>query len=90
MKPYKAFKKELLRNRKTKAAYDKLGPEFALIETIIAQRNKRGLTQAELAKKMGTKQSAISRLERGTANPSVAFLRKLAHALGTELHISFS
>jgi len=90
MKKYAAVKKELLRNKKVAAAYKELGPEFELIQMIIEKRLKQGLTQAQLARKLGTKQSAISRLERGTVNPSLAFLQKLAKALKTELRISFS
>ncbi|MFH1968319.1 MAG: helix-turn-helix transcriptional regulator [bacterium] len=89
MKTYKELKKKWLKNRKIKKAYDELGPEFELIEMIIERRIKQGLTQAELAKKIGTKQSAISRLERGTYNPTVAFLKNLAEALDVELRISF-
>ncbi len=90
MKSYKTLKDQLLKNRKIEKAYNELGPEFELIEMIIEKRIEKGYTQAELAKKIGTKQSAISRLERGTYNPTVAFLRHLAKALGTDLHISFS
>lgn len=72
-----------------KAAYDALQPEFATIEAIFEARMKRGLTQKELARKMGTKQSVISRVESGKANPSIAFLQKLASALGTRLEIRF-
>ncbi len=90
MKSYKTIKKQLLKDKKVKKAYNELGPEFELIKIIIEKRIEQGLTQAELAKKIGTKQSAISRLERGTYNPSVAFLRNLAKALNTELYISFS
>lgn len=90
MKSYTTIKKELLRDKRTKKAYEDLGPEFELIQAIIRERIKRGVTQAQLAKKMGTKQSAISRLERGTHNPSLSFLRKLAKALNCDLHISFS
>lgn len=90
MKSYQTFKKELLKDKNVKKSYDELGPEFALVTMITEERIKQGLTQAELAKKLGTKQSAISRLERGTYNPTLAFLRKLAKALGTELHVSFS
>ncbi|MDA2922548.1 helix-turn-helix transcriptional regulator [Patescibacteria group bacterium AH-259-L07] len=90
MKSYKTLKSQLLKDKEVKKAYDELGPEFELIQLIIEQRLKQGLTQAELAKKIGTKQSAISRLERGTYNPTVSFLRKIAEALGTELHIYFS
>ncbi len=90
MKSYTTFKQQLLRDKDIKKAYDQLGPEFALVKMIIEKRNERGLTQAALAKKLGTKQSAISRLERGTYNPTVSFLQKLADALSTELTISFS
>jgi len=90
MKSYKTLKNQLLKNRKIEKAYNELGSEFELIEMIIEKRIEKGYTQAELAKKIGTKQSAISRLERGTYNPTVAFLRNLAKALGVDLHISFS
>lgn len=79
-----------MKDAKVKKAYDELGPEFELIKMIIEERVKQGLTQVELAKKLGTKQSAISRVERGTYNPTLAFLRKLAKALGKELRVSFS
>lgn len=90
MKSYKIFKKQLLKDQTIKKAYDELGPEFELIQMIVEKRIKQNLTQSELAKKIGTKQSAISRLERGTHNPTLAFLRKTANALGVELHVSFS
>ena len=90
MKSYQTIKKDLLHNKKVKAAYDELSPEFELVQMIIRERVKQGLTQAQLANKLGTKQSAISRLEQGTVNPSLSFLRRLAKALNTKLHISFS
>lgn len=90
MKSYKSFKRKLLRGRGVKKAYDKLGPEYAIIEKIIEKRLKKGLTQAALAKKVGTKQSAISRLERGSYNPTLSFLRKVSDALGAKLLISIT
>ena len=83
------FLKESLRNPKIKAEYDKLQPEFALIRAVIDARIKKKVTQKKLAEKMGTKQSVISRLESGRANPSVVFLKKLANALNTRLEIKF-
>lgn len=83
------FLKESLKNPKVKAEFDKLQPEFALIDAMIKARREKGITQVELAKKMGTKQSVISRMEIGNANPSVAFLKKLAGALHTRLEIRF-
>lgn len=90
MKSYKDFKKQLLNDKETKKVYKQLGPEFALMQLIIEKRIKKGLTQAQLAKKVGTQQSAISRLEQGTYNPTLAFLQKVATALDTELRVSLS
>ncbi|MBU0619753.1 MAG: helix-turn-helix transcriptional regulator [Patescibacteria group bacterium] len=90
MKSYQTLKNKLLKDKKTQKSYNELEPEFALIQMIIKKRIQQGLTQTELAKKIGIKQSAISRLERGTYNPSLAFLRKLVEALGVKLHLSFS
>lgn len=90
MESYKHFRAKLLKNKEFKKAYDALGPEFELIAMIIEKRIQKGLTQAALARKVGTKQSAIARLESGTYNPSMAFLEKVAKALGGRLSISIS
>mgnify|MGYP001593904977 CR=1 FL=1 len=84
------WKKEVLKDPALKAEYDRLQPEFAVIRAIIEARRKKGVTQEEIAKRVGTKQSVISRLESGRANPSVAFLKKLARALNTNLEIRFT
>ncbi|HRN96722.1 MAG TPA: helix-turn-helix transcriptional regulator, partial [Candidatus Levybacteria bacterium] len=65
-------------------------PEYALIQAIIDARVNRGVTQEELARRIGTKQSVISRLESGKGNPSITFLKKIAHALNTQLEIKFN
>ena len=90
MRSFKALKKQLLKDPKFKKAYDDLGPEFALVEMLIKKRLQQKLTQAQLAKKVGTKQSAISRLEQGSYNPSLNFLKKVTEALNAELQISIS
>jgi len=90
MRSFEAFKKQLLKDPKLKKAYDDLGPEFALVEMLIKKRLQQKLTQAQLAKKIGTKQSAISRLEQGSYNPSINFLKKVTEALNAELQISIS
>ena len=87
---FEVWEKESLKNPKIKAEYDKLQPEFALIQAVLDARVKKGVTQEELAKRIGTKQSVISRLESGRANPSVAFLKKLADALHSHLQIKFT
>jgi len=90
MKYYKNLKNQLLKDKKIKKAYNDLEPEFAVIQMIIAKRLRAGLTQAQLAKKIGTKQSAISRIEQGSYNPSLAFLIKIAKALDAKLEIFIS
>jgi len=84
------FLKDSLKNPKIKAEYDKLQPEFALIDALIKSRAKNNMTQRQLANKMGTKQSVISRLEIGRANPTLSFLKRLAKALNSKLEIRFS
>lgn len=84
---FTAWKRNALKNPHLKAEYDKLRPEFAVIRAVIEARIKRGLTQVDLARKVGTKQSVISRLESGKANPLTAFLKKLARALNANLEV---
>ena len=87
--PFSDFKKKAFRDPEIKAEYDRLGPEYEIIEAIIRKRLEKGLSQKQLAKKMGTKQSALSRLESGNYNPSLAFLKKVATALDAKLQIQF-
>ncbi len=88
MKSYKAVKKLLLKNKNVLAAYEKLEPEFAFAQLIIERRVQKGLTQAALARRIGTKQSAIARLESGAYNPTIDFLEKVAKALDARLVVS--
>lgn len=90
MKSYKTFKQSILRNAEVRKHYDELGPEFAVIQLMIQKRLHRGLSQGQLAKKIGTKQSAISRFESGSYNPTLSFLHKVAHALDVKVKITVS
>lgn len=87
MKNYTQFKKHLLKNPKIKKAYEELGPEFEVITLLIKLRMQKKLTQRELAERLGTKQSAVSRLESGVYNPSLSFLYRIADALDARLKI---
>ena len=87
MENWETVKKELLKDKEVAREYERLKPRYALISQLIGARVKKGLTQAQLAKKMGTKQSAIARIEGGNSNPSIAFLEKLTQALGSKLII---
>jgi ribosome-binding protein aMBF1 (putative translation factor) len=67
--------------------YDALEDEFARAQLVIGARAHADLSQAELAERMGTSQSAIARLESGRVKPSTRTLEKLAAATGTRLRI---
>ncbi len=69
--------------------YDALEEEFALATALIKARSDAGLTQEELARRMGTTQSVIARLEGGKSRSSTTTLAKLAKATGTRLRVSF-
>jgi ribosome-binding protein aMBF1 (putative translation factor) len=63
--------------------------EFALATALIKARADAGLTQEELAQRMGTTQSVIARLEGGKSRPSTTTLARVAKATGTRLRVSF-
>lgn len=86
---WEEHRRELMKDPKVKEAFLKLQPEFAIVRKIIESRVRGGVTQEELAQRMKTKQSAISRLESGRANPSLNFLQRLAAALDSRLEIRF-
>jgi len=70
-------------------AYSALEEEFTLASIVIDARNRAGLTQSELARRMGTKQPVVARLESGRARPSMRTLERLAKATGSRLLIRF-
>lgn len=86
--PHQKSLNTFLRNPVNKKAYDELEFEFAIHDALIKARAKSGMTQAQLAKKIGTKQSAIARFESGRGNPTVKFIQNLSEALGLELTIT--
>lgn len=90
MKDWKQLKSELLQNKTVKNEYDRLTPRYKAISALISARTKKGITQKELAKKIGTKQSAIARFEAGIVNPSLGFLEKMADVMGYRVNISLS
>ena len=79
-KRLQTIKKRMLADREVRAAYDALADEFDLARELIAARVRAGLTQAEVAARMGTTQSVIARLESGAQMPSVNTLLKFAKA----------
>ena len=89
MMTHAELKRKALKRPGVKAAYDAQDAEFALLDALLKARVDAGLSQADVAARMGTKQTAISRLESSLASdkhsPSVATLRKYAAACGKKL-----
>ena len=80
-----------LKNDDVRKEYEALEPEFNLLREMLKARNDAGLSQADVAKLMGTKAPAITRLESsltsGVHSPSIATLKKYAEAVGCQLDI---
>ena len=83
------FKTRALARPDVKKAYDDVADEFAFLDEVLKARAEAGLTQAEVAARIGTTQSAIARLESAEPqhSPSIATLQKYANALGYKVQI---
>lgn len=80
-----ALEARLLDDPETRAAYADLEPGFAIARELIAARTRAGLSQAQVAARMGTSQSTVARLESGRALPSVRTLARYASATGSRV-----
>ncbi|MEI6306208.1 MAG: helix-turn-helix transcriptional regulator [Deltaproteobacteria bacterium] len=89
MLTHKELKARALERVDVKTEYDRLDEEFKFLDEFLKARAAAGFTQAEVAERIGTTQSAIARLEsgRGKHSPSIATLEKYAHALGCRLEL---
>ena len=83
------YLEEQLKDPEFKKEYDALEPQFAVIQAIIDARREKGITQKELSELTGIAQGDISKLENGSANPSIKTLKRVATALGKRLKIEF-
>jgi len=82
------LKARALQDERVRYEYELLAPEFELIDQLLHMRNSAGLTQDEVAQRMGTKKSNISRLEKGNTNPSWNTLGKYAAACGFKISVN--
>lgn len=89
MSTFDSYLKQQLENPEVRAEYEALEPEFSIIQAMIDARKASGMTQKELAEKTGIAQSDISKLENGSANPSLRTLRRLAAGMGMQLKLEF-
>ena len=89
MLTHKELKARALERADVKAEYDRLDKEFQFLDEFLKARTAAGVTQAEVAERIGTTQSAVARLEsgKGKHSPSIATLEKYAHALGCRLEL---
>ena len=87
MSDLKTLKRKWLKDPKVKKAYEKMSPEFEVARALINARNNAGLTQEEVAMRMGTTQSVVARLEAGQTLPSIKSLYRYAEATGTKPEI---
>ena len=88
-KDLKQFKARALARPEVRREYDRLAAEFEFLDEILKARSAAGLTQADVAERIGTTQSAVARLESaiGKHSPSIATLQRYASALGYRLQV---
>jgi len=87
---FEELKARLLADPTVKAEYDALAPEFEIAAELLKARLRAGLSQGELAARMGTSQSAVARLESGQTLPSTKTLLRYARATGSKFHVRLS
>lgn len=88
--PFEKFKASLLADPKVRREYEALAPEFEISAELLRARLRAGLSQAELAERMGTSQSAIARLESGQTLPSTKTLLRFAQATHSRIQVRLS
>lgn len=87
MTKLKDLKKRFMEDPEFREEYARVDEEYALVEAMVRARTAAKLTQAEVARRLGTTQSAIARLEGGRVSPSFSTLRRYAEATGTRLTV---
>lgn len=88
--PFEKLHKRWMKDPEFVREYEKLEPEFEIAKQIMEARIKRKISQEKLAKRMGTGQAVISRLENANARPSLSLIRRLADALNLKVKLHFT
>lgn len=86
---WEIHKKKLLKDPQFRQALEETKPEYEVARAFILARTKNDLTQKELAKKLATQQSVISRVENARTTVSLSFLKRFASVFGGRLNIGF-
>lgn len=86
---FQIYRDDLLKNPRLKKYYDEYGKQLEIAYQILQLRKKAGISQTQLAKKLGTTQSNVARIETGQQNVTTGTLQKIAVALDREVKIEF-
>lgn len=89
MSDFREYLNEQLKDKEFRDEYEKLEPEFSIIQAVIDARKANHITQKELSERTGIAQSDISKLENGNSNPTLKMLQRLADGLGMTLKLEF-
>lgn len=89
MTDFRNYLNEQLKDPEFKKEWDRLEPEFNMMQAMIDARKRSNMTQKELAEKTGIDQSDISKIETGNANPTLAVLKRLAEGMDMVLKLEF-
>ena len=89
MSKFNDFLNEQLQDPEVRAEYEALEPEFSIMQAMIDARKSSGMTQKQLSEKTGIGPADISKLESGSANPSLRTLQRLAAGMGMRIKIEF-
>ena len=90
MRTLQAALADKMKNPEFRAEYEALEPEFVIMQAMIDARKSAGLTQKQLSERAGIAQGDISKLESGSANPSLRTLQRLAGAMNMRLRVEFT
>jgi len=89
MSDFERYLNEQLKDDEFREEYEKLAPEFSIIQAVIDARKKSNLTQKELSEITGIAQSDISKLENGNSNPTLGMLKRLADGMNMTVKLEF-
>ena len=89
MSDFRSYLNEQLKDEEFKAEYEKLEPEFSIIQAMINARKTNNMIQKELSERTGIAQSDISKLENGNSNPTISMLQRLADGMGMTVKLQF-
>lgn len=83
MRKLEILKKKMLADTAVRKVYDELQPEYEIARELIKARTRAGLTQSDIARRMGTTQSSVARMESGSTLPSMNSLIRYAKVTGS-------